>query len=302
MRTSFTRSWSVLLLLLLVFVAMFAPGCTCDGGRPAAKRSTFACLASGKVPKSAGSLQNKIFVPGAISTSPNTTESGAAVLTMSLESLPGPAGMAPAIALHYNSDDNNDQGLGVGFSISAGSVITPRAKTLLLDDEVKGIQYNDDDAFAIDEKPLVPISESAEQIEYRTFPDSQVKVIGYLEGKTITHFVAFLPTGNRIFYTGRPKADTGMPLAWLAEEQRDPRGNSVHYDWCLANDENGVTVEYALTLIRYAQNKVVFDYDERADPEVTYAAGTPIQQSLRLSAVRMVANDELVRQYDWTYQ
>lgn len=60
--------------------------------------------------------------------------------------------------------------------------------------------------------------------------------------------------------------------------------------------------EYALTSIRYAQNEIVFDYDERADPEWAYVAGTPIQQSLRLSAVQMIANEKLVQQYALTYQ
>ncbi len=291
--------WPALTLLLLSFASMFAPGCTCAGERQRENRPILACQANTKI---APPLPNRTIVSGASPVLWNGTESGASI-TLPMTPLPDRGGMTPSISLHYHSENDLDQGLGVGFSLSAGSSITRRNKTKAMDGRTELPNFDPSDAFAMDGKPLVVVSQSAHDIEYRTFPDSQIKVVQYVKSGGNSYFEAFFPDGTRILYTGRPRAITGEPQAWLAEEKRDPRGNKIQLDWCLVGDDV-YTAEFALTSIRSPelQHVVVFVYEKREKSSLSFVHGMQRQESLRLREVQMFSADTLVRRYELNYR
>ena len=293
MRTSLlsvSRGVFVLMLIGLVFL----PACTCSERSQSAPHPILACKVQGKAPKTSPPLQSKTIVPGALETSFEVTQSGDASLSLPLPALLGRAGQAPDIALQYGSANEREGLVGVGFSLHAGSSIQRCANTMAIDLEMRAIQFDKTDAYCLDGKRLVVVNKTVKTIEYRTIPDSQIKVVQYLDGPSDSHFEVFLPDGSRILYGAnewtRPMANTGEPLVWLAEEKRDPRGNTITYDWCFAEDESGYVAEYALTSIRYAPDRaVVFSYDPRADARTTYRQGMQLQQSLTLAAAQMQA-------------
>ncbi|KYF90900.1 hypothetical protein BE20_16170 [Sorangium cellulosum] len=165
---------------------------------------------------------------------------------------------------------------------------------------------------------------AAETVEYRTFPDTMVKVVGHYaaEGDAPAEalfFEAMMPSGLVIEYgksdSGRPLAQGGAARAWLATKARDGRGNAMTYAYCSADAEEGFTAEYAIDEIRYTSFegepalapsravRFVYETKELAEVRTRYAAGMALQRSLRLDEIQMLgADDTLVRRYGFTYE
>src|SRR5262249_6297032 len=149
--------------------------------------------------------------------------------------------------------------LGAGFSLSGLSAITRCSSNLAQDGEVRGVSYDDKDQLCLDGKRLVVVSQGEGTIEYRTFPDTNTKVVGHQPGGSsapadATSFEAITPTGMIVEYGGDP---SGVPLtpsgaaqAWLATKVRDPRGNAMTMAYCFA-EADGYTAEVAIDSIRY---------------------------------------------------
>lgn len=313
MRTSIpsvSRAYFILYLVLICLVLL--PASTCSETIPLPARPVHVCKQNRSTPTISPSLQNKSIVPGALQTSLNVTASGDATLSLPLPTIFGRAGVAPDIAVHYNSGNADANVLGVGFSLSAASVISRRSKTMAIDGEIAPVQYTAEDAFALDGQPLVIVASGKDVIEYRTIPDTQIKVLQHVDPLE-THFEAWYPDGSVVLYgvtdNGRPMANTFAPREWLAEEQRDPRGNTILFDYCFADDATGYTAEYALTSIRYSafdneepQRTVVFAYETRDDVGATFSRGMQLQESLQLREVQIQGpGDEVVRRYEFDY-
>ncbi|HRI71967.1 MAG TPA: SpvB/TcaC N-terminal domain-containing protein, partial [Polyangium sp.] len=297
----FARVW----LVLLALTCAFASSCTCAPvGQAPAQRGILACKSPQFVTTLGISSPTKI-VPGASATSFNGTPSGDAALSIPLDMPPGRAGFAPELAISYSSSAT-ESALGMGFALSGASSIGRCRKEMVLDGEISNVQFNEDDALCLDGKRLIAITNQGDQIEYRTFPDSQTKIIGNFADPANSSFEVFLPNGHRILFgstdAGRVMSNEQVPSQWLAEESRDARGNVIHYDWCLANDESGYTAEYALTSIRYGDAIVVFDYDIREDVQTTYWRGMQMQESLQLATIEMQVDNTLVRRYEFAYE
>ncbi|WP_437620613.1 RHS repeat-associated core domain-containing protein [Sorangium sp. So ce1151] len=258
-------------------------------------------------------------IPGTFS----ITSTGEAVYTMDLASPPSRAGMGPRIQLAYRSD-GGDGVLGLGFSIAGLSAIRRCPSTLAQDGEIRGVRYDGDDKLCLDGQRLVPVGQAPETIEYRTFPDTFVKVIGHYppEGGAAAEalfFEAHLPTGRVVEYGrtegSKPLARGGVPRAWLANKARDGRGNAMTYAYCLAEAEEGHAAEYAVDEIRYtsfegtpsleASRAVRFVYGTK-DPAAIrtgYSGGMMLQRSLRLEEIQMLGPDDaLVRSYGFRYE
>ncbi|WP_437815115.1 RHS repeat-associated core domain-containing protein [Sorangium sp. So ce1078] len=261
-------------------------------------------------------------IPGTFS----ITSTGDAVYTMELASLPSRAGVGPRIELVYRGDrgDRGDGVLGAGFSIAGLSAITRCPKSLAQDGEIRGVRYDSDDALCLDGQRLVPAGEGPGTIEYRTFPDTFVKVVGHYppEGGAPAEalfFEAYLPSGRVVEYgrteSSKPLARGGVPRAWLASKARDGRGNAMTYAYCVAVAEDGHAAEYAVDEIRYTgfegtpslepSRAVRFVYGTK-DPAAIrtgYSGGMALQRALRLDEIQMLGpGDALVRRYGFRYE
>lgn len=106
---------------------------------------------------------------------------GSATYTVPLEVVPGRAGMEPKLALSYGSNAGNGH-LGVGFTIAGLSAISRCGHTLADDNRALGITMSYLDRFCLDGKPLVKVAGQfygGDGSEYRTLPDTFVKVVSY---------------------------------------------------------------------------------------------------------------------------
>jgi hypothetical protein len=161
---------------------------------------------------------------------------------------------------------------------------------------------------------LVEVSRNGQVIEFRTFPDANIKIMGHVVENGPASFEVWFPSGDRIDYgkttETRPMAATGVPRAWLAGERRDARGNGMVYDWCFAEDESGFTTEYALTSIRYSgfegvepERAIAFVYRTKDDVRTRYSRGMALQQSLELKEIQAFGRDQqLAYRYEFAYK
>ncbi|HZF47547.1 MAG TPA: SpvB/TcaC N-terminal domain-containing protein, partial [Polyangiaceae bacterium] len=247
------------------------------------------------------------------------TSTAEASFVMPLVAPPGRAAVEPNLALAFSSA-GGDGVLGRGFSLTGTSAINRCPTNLSRDGEIREVRYDASDPLCLDAKRLVRVGEEPGRVEYRTVPDSMVKVIGHDpdEGGTPRSFEVFTPSGLVMAYGTsdgtRPLGPGGVPRAWVAASVRDQRGSSMTYAYCFA-DAGEHTAEFALTEIRYthfegspaleASRAVKFVYGTK-DPEdirTLYSGGMALQSSLRLDQIQMVGpGEELVRSYSFSYE
>ncbi len=300
------------LLLTCVFVQA---GCSCEPDRQVKSTQTSICRPQHErlaiFPRGTSPVA---LMPGTLPVTYGVTDTGESALSMPLVVPPGRASVEPSLAISYSSASSNGV-LGVGFSISGVSSITRCPKTMAIDSEIRAVQYDADDARCLDGKRLVVVGQNGDSIEYRTFPDSQVKVVEYLATTDESYFEAFLPSGWFVEYGktagSRPLARNGNPRAWLATSTRDARGNAMTYGYCFAESDEGFTAEYALDEIRYTgfdgeqgTRAVSFVYSTKDadDVRTVYSGGMAFQSALRLDEVQTRVGDDLVRRYEFGYE
>jgi Salmonella virulence plasmid 65kDa B protein len=95
---------------------------------------------------------------------------------MPLASVPGRAGVSPALSLIYDSA-GGDGVLGMGFSLSGASAITRCPSNLADDGEIRAVHNDVDDKLCLDGKRLIKEGSAPGTVSYHTFPDTLVKVV-----------------------------------------------------------------------------------------------------------------------------
>src|SRR6185503_1363170 len=183
------RTLPALTRLLLCILCVFAPGgcsgCICSpDALPVPPRSLLACRThtpGRPTPGDAGGTNHAPAQTVPAGTLPGTfsiTSSGNATYVMPLVTVPGRAGMEPQLSLVYDSSAG-DGVLGVGFALGGISAITRCPSNLAQDGEIRGVRYDASDKLCLDGKRLIPVGQAPGTLEYRTLPDTLVKVIGH---------------------------------------------------------------------------------------------------------------------------
>jgi RHS repeat-associated protein len=298
-------------------VSAISPGCECDSA--VAKRAPPApqmleCVGQ-RARNLSPPLTSKTVDAASIPTSFASTSNGDSALSMNLATLRGRGGMGPNLTVSYSS--SGDEGfLGVGFSISAGSAITRCPRSFPVDGQQQAVQYDESDyvSLCLDGKRLVIVAENNGETLFRTIPDTQVKVVGYLEDPATSHFEVHSPNGSAAIFGAtaetRPMAKGNMPRAWLLGEQKDARGNGTHYDWCFAtNEEEGFVAEYALNQITWSRfgdeeptRSITFVHGVKEEPRHVYSQGMGFQQSLRLDEIQAYSGKTLAQRFTFGYE
>ena len=280
-----------------------------------------ACLT--RQPAPGGSAPGAPTVPaGTIPGSFSVTSSGEATYALPLTSVPGRAGVEPRLAITY--DGSGDGVLGAGFSLSGLSAIVRCASNLAADGEIREVKYDAQDKLCLDGKRLVVVAQGSGSgtIEYRTFPDSNTKILGHQPPSDSNpadalYFEAFTPSGLVIEYgnaaSGKPLTPSAAPQAWLATKAHDGRNNAMTYAYCFT-DGGDHAAEVALDQISYtsfegsttlaASRAVTFIYGAKdpADWRTRYAGGMALQSALRLEEIDMLGpSNALVRRYGLKY-
>src|SRR6185369_11477817 len=130
------------------------------------------------------------------------SESGAATYTIPIQVPPGTGGMAPQLALSYNSQAGNGL-LGVGWSLSGLSAITRCPRTMAQDGYRGGVNYDLNDRYCLDGQRLILVAgtEGTSGAEYRTERESFSKITAYgSAGNGPAYFIVKTKAGLTLEY------------------------------------------------------------------------------------------------------
>ncbi|WP_202776138.1 SpvB/TcaC N-terminal domain-containing protein, partial [Bathymodiolus azoricus thioautotrophic gill symbiont] len=224
---------------------------------------------------------------------------GAANYTIPITVPPGIAGMQPELSINYNSNAGNGQ-LGVGFSLGGSSIIHRCSKTIATDGTKGGVNYDSNDRYCIDGQRLIATAGTNGQAssEYHTEIKSfrKIKFTG-------NHWTVKTKSGQTFEYgnTDDSKIEAqgkSVVRFWAVNKITDAANNSINYVYNEDNDKG----EYTLQRINYAGNSVRLTYEDRDDTHTSYQAGSKLQQTKRLSNITTYTNNDILRDYDLSYQ
>ncbi len=245
--------------------------------------------------------------------------SGAAVYSIPITVPPGTAGISPDISLSYSSNAGNGI-LGIGWSLTGLSAITRAPATLLQDGFIDGIDFDENDRFAIDGQRLMAVNGEygADGTEYRTEIESFTRVISYgRSGNGPAYFKAWtkaglimeygLRNGSQIKVNFENDPDNDTTLMWSLNKISDTKGNYIDFKYY--NDNDG---EYYLNEIVYTgndtgnlspYNSIKFEYENRPDLKLGYQSGSKFKRSLRLKNLSIFTDtfSNPVRRYSFEY-
>ncbi|MFO0759126.1 MAG: FG-GAP-like repeat-containing protein [Byssovorax sp.] len=253
-------------------------------------------------------------IPGAFAVTPT----GEATYTLPLDIPPGTAGMQPSLAITYNSGSGSGM-LGVGFSLSGLSSITRCPRTRAEDGQIRAVRFDGDDALCLDGARLVPIGKSGEGTEYRTFPDSFTKVIGWksdIPDNPALSFQVFTRTGRILEYgtsdDARVLGKQGTIRSWLLQTAADRSGNTITYRYTSRAAGDGHTLEALPSSIDYTGHEgvapgrsITFGYIPKAlsDRRTAFAGGMAIESTQALASLQMHGpGGALLREYRFAYK
>lgn len=245
------------------------------------------------------------------------TSSGEATYTIPLTVPPGRMKMAPSLSIAYSSG-GGDGPLGRGFTLTGQSSVTRCLKNFELDGDVHAVAFDDSDAYCLDGQRLVVVSSSGIETEYRTLPDTHVRVKSYRTGvvQGPVYWIVESPGGNRSWYgfaaDSRLLARTGFAASWALSRTEDRSGNGILYKYQIDNDsivESGTksvyTKEHYLSEIAYTtpslERKVELEYLP-VTARHRFRGGMDLVSSHRLKTIHVKGpGGVLVRDYELSY-
>jgi RHS repeat-associated protein len=242
---------------------------------------------------------------------------GSASYTVPLDVVPGRLGMEPRLAIGYGSNGGNGP-LGVGFSLGGLSAIARCGQNLADNGVPWGVTMSYLDRFCLDGKQLVQVKGQfygEEGAEYRTIPDSFVKVVSHggnpIGGTGYTGpewFEVWTKDGRKLTYGQGQYARAvhgPMTKVWALSDVEDRAGNTMEVDYD-ADERLGevtpvssqpvwYTADQRVRGIRYGGHRngtahsryVHFFYESRPDRVQRYFVGTKLDMPVRLSRVAM---------------
>ncbi len=235
---------------------------------------------------------------------------GAATYEIPVQLPPGTAGVAPQLALQY--DSHAPEGIaGVGWTLTGFSSVTRCA--VRRDGQNYPIAYGPDDRFCLDGAYLVAAPGStygADGAIYHPEKQPWVRVRSYGQcpssGGGPCRFVIEQPSGERFDYgstedsaieavpdhSAEKEFPSGAVRVWAMARQTDRNGNTVEYGY----DEDPSTGEYVPSVVRYTgntlaqtplkpQRAVTLRY-EATTPVTRFQGGAKVVQSKRLSRIQ----------------
>jgi len=248
---------------------------------------------------------------GAIAGMFGTTPTGAATYTIPIPVPPGTNGMAPDIALSYNSQSGNGI-MGMGWDISGLSVISRISKDWYHDpDNVSAINLNSNDRFALDGNRLVKMyadevygaagTRYATEMETFSVITSHEQFPNGSNDPEPKWFEVFTKGGLRMEFGRTPDSrflseDKRHVIFWRMNKIKDQYGNYIEFIY--VNDKR----DSRIAEIRYTgndaeslapYNKIKFDYIlSRTDENTSYIAGSGISSKYLLNRIIITGEQE----------
>lgn len=221
--------------------------------------------------------------------------SGAATFSHVLEVSPGIHGLAPQLALLYNS-----QGALAPPTFLAGGW------SLSLDQIYRDVNFTPGDDS--DDSFIMVLDGNLYELvwldgAYHAEVDYYYRIQNLTAGWVVTK-----QDGTKYYFGetagARLNSSEGYVEKWFLERVEDTFGNEIYYSYeknPAANDSSAVYPD----TIRYnsdQRKEVVFSYEDRSLPVLSYPQGLPTRYARRLSALDVYVDGELVRGYRLDYR
>ena len=240
---------------------------------------------------------------------------GAGNYSIELETPPGTNGVAPNLAIAYNSQAP-DGILGLGFSLSGLSAISRCPATRRLDGYFGATYFDKRDRFCLDGQRLVKVAGAGDYPAagsvYDTERETWTKVVAQGScGDGPCSFVAWNKDGTRLDFGADPGTRVPLPnrpdiASWQIGRSTDRNGNSVVVSYAF----DPGTLQIYPAEIRYTENPaaglsatrlVSFEYESRPDAIPKYLGGFLFKQTKRLSAIKTWVGSQLILNYRIAY-
>ncbi|MCP4266860.1 MAG: hypothetical protein GY777_15040, partial [Candidatus Brocadiaceae bacterium] len=228
-----------------------------------------------------------------VATDPNT---GAANVSVPIEVPPGRNGMAPNLALSYNSNKRNGW-IGVGWDI----------KTSFIQRNTKwGLDYSDDDYVADGNRELLARGDWGTGYYGHKTEGAFIK---YFYNSTTGGWEATTKNGTRHYYGSTAASRQDNPnnssevFKWMIDKVEDTNGNYVTYTYIKGQgeiylDQIDYTGGSGLSTTNYV--KLYYD-DTRTDAYAMYTTNFSVTTTKRLMTIEVVSNSNTVRTYKLVY-
>ena len=255
----------------------------------------------------------------------NVDQMGQANYSVPIFAGKGTSGVAPQIALQYNSSGNNGH-LGAGWSISGVTVIsrcrdTAESTDVSVDFFPQPLSFGVEDKFCLNGERLL-VSNGGEYgakgTEYRTERDQIARIISHggannnpefftVERKDGSTSYYGATSNSNISVTSDDPDINGQSYAWAVNRYQDNMGNYIDYDYQKLSN-----MEFVLTDVEYTGNDVVnpplnpynairFIYEQRDDSYESYLGGVKFGTTQRLAQINSFIDNTLVREYTLDY-
>lgn len=242
------------------------------------------------VTKGMGSSDNNIFT-------------GSFIYSLSLDVLPGTAGLEPELNLQYNSASGNSW-QGTGWSLSMGFIQRASKNRL--------VSYDDPGTFVYCyQGSIQELEKGGGAHEYHIkIDDTFVRYkfdSDYDDGKGL--WTAWDKTGRKYLFGYRANskianpADSSQIFAWYLTNIIDPNGNEIYVDYI--QDQN----QLYPTKIEYSHyeddtiplRKILFTWEDRDDVFSNYRSGFNITTAKRLKEIETRVSEAMERKYEFSY-
>lgn len=237
---------------------------------------------------------------------------GAATYSIPLEAAPGTAGLAPGLAVTYNSHYPNGI-LGIGWVLEGLSEITRINKDYYHDNTTSVASLRGTDVFAIDSVRLIPISGNhpfAGTVYAREYESFDKITSKGSQGSGPEWFELLTKNGSTIEYGKTSDSRVlssggGTVIRWRINRIKDNNGNYIDFIYNVEQRESTISeIRYtgndALMLNPY--NRIIFDYKLKSDPSFYYIGDDKIPQTKILNYIRVLTEgNQMVREYTFRY-
>ncbi|KZN34617.1 hypothetical protein N475_19080, partial [Pseudoalteromonas luteoviolacea DSM 6061] len=239
-------------------------------------------------------------IVGVIPSNVDVNSGGSATYSTKIEVVKGPGGFSPDLSVNYSSSGKSGL-LGVGWRLSGHSVISRCRRYLEEDGYYKNVELSSSDAICYGSERLVPVKKGqalTSGSEYRLKSEPNFKVVYSTSG-----FTVYLQSGEQWLFGNGENAQqvdegSGTVYKWYLSHKKDSFGNVIFYKYY-----NTTGTQLRLSEITYANNKVNFLYETRADSSYKYFLGNTVVNDQVLSAIEVFNHDAIkVTDYSFKYK
>ncbi len=225
----------------------------------------------------------------------NVSPSGALIYTIPLELPQGINGVAPELALEYNSQGGNGMA-GYGWNVTGLSSITRVPTTQYHDGFMDPVDFDTHDRFALDGQRLVLKSGTygTDGAVYQTERYSNIRITSYGVSPYGSqygpeYFKVQYPDGSFAMYG--LDANSRSMTEYAITYWENPQGLQITYNYY--QEYNTLRISN----INYGSNTVHFTYKTRGFFEKAYIGGQEFNQGSILDRISIYVNDVFLKKY-----